>query len=50
MSKNNIKNATTAALVNELINREGVKVTTVEPYIDYAVNVNGPAVVLVIID
>lgn len=40
----------TSALVEELKAREGVEVKTAEPYEDLAVNVNGPAVVLVVTD
>ncbi len=40
----------TYKLVEELKRREGVDVKIAEPYEDIAVSVNGPAVVLVIID
>lgn len=41
---------TTKELVEELMTREGVEQKTVEPYEDYKVSVNGPAIVLVVID
>lgn len=40
----------TAQLVAELSNREGVEATIAEPYQDAEVKVNGPAIVLVVID
>lgn len=40
----------TCELVKELQRREGVETHTAEPYQDVAVSVNGPAVVLVVID
>ena len=40
----------TAQLVAELYNREGVEATIAEPYQDAEVKVNGPAIVLVVID
>ena len=42
--------ALTAQLVAELSNREGVEATIAEPYQDAEVKVNGPAIVLVVID
>ena len=45
-----LKNVPTAQLVAELSNREGVEATIVEPYQDAEVKVNGPAIVLVVID
>ncbi|MCX4355917.1 MAG: BC1881 family protein [Oscillospiraceae bacterium] len=44
------KAETTAALVEELEKREGVETHIVEPYADFEVKVNGPAIVLVITD
>ena len=40
----------TCELVRELEKREGVEVTVAEPYVDVTVSVNGPAIVLVVID
>lgn len=40
----------TCDLVSELRQREGVETHTAEPYQDVTVSVNGPAVVLVVID
>lgn len=40
----------TCELVEELKNREGVETHIAEPYKDLTVNVNGPAVVLVVTD
>ncbi len=40
----------TCKLVEELKKREGVETHIAEPYKDLAVNVNGPAVVLVVTD
>lgn len=45
-----LKNVPTAQLVAELSNREGVEATITEPYQDAEVKVNGPAIVLVVID
>lgn len=45
-----ITKATTAALVEELKKREGVETHIAEPYADLEVKVNGPAIVLVVID
>lgn len=45
-----LKNIKTCDLVAELSRREGVEVRQAEPYRDMTVNVNGPAVVLVVID
>lgn len=42
--------ATTKELVEELERRTGVKKIIAEPYQDVAVKVNGPAIVLVVID
>lgn len=40
----------TCALVAELKTREGVEITIAEPYQDVYITVNGPAVVLTVID
>ena len=40
----------TCDLVRELQTREGVETTIAEPYQDAEVKVNGPAIVLVVID
>lgn len=40
----------TKELVSELEKREGVEITIAEPYEDKEVKVNGPAIVLVVID
>jgi hypothetical protein len=45
-----LKNAKTYELVEELKKREGVEVKIAEPHKDMAVSVNGPAVVLVVVD
>nr|DAS73590.1 MAG TPA: hypothetical protein [Caudoviricetes sp.] len=45
-----LKNAKTYELVEELKKREGVEVKIAEPYKDMAVSVNGPAVVLIVVD
>ena len=45
-----LKNIKTCDLVEELSHREGVEVHQAEPYKDMTVNVNGPAVVLVVTD
>ena len=41
---------TTKALVEELEKREGVEVKTIGPYQETVISVNGPAVVLIILD
>lgn len=46
----NLSNVKTCDLVAELSHREGVEKHTAEPYQDVTVSVNGPAVVLVVID
>lgn len=46
----NLKEVKTCELVNELQKRDGVETHTAEPYQDVTVSVNGPAVVLVVID
>lgn len=45
-----IKEFSTKELVEELRRREGVEATIAEPYQDVEVKVNGPAIVLVVID
>lgn len=45
-----LKEYSTRELVEELEKREGVKAHLAEPYRDLTVNVNGPALVLVVID
>lgn len=40
----------TSELVYELKQREGVEIKTAEPYEDMEMSVNGPAVVLIIVD
>lgn len=45
-----LENVSTLDLVKEISKREGVKVTTAEPYQDVQIKVNGPAVVLEVID
>jgi hypothetical protein len=45
-----IKDFKTCELVEELKKREGVEAHWAEPYKDFEISVNGPAVVLVVID
>lgn len=45
-----LSNILTCDLVKELQSREGVETTIAEPYQDAEVKVNGPAIVLVVID
>lgn len=45
-----IKSCATKELIKELEKRDGVYRTTVEPHKDEKIEVNGPAVVLVVID
>lgn len=45
-----LKNISTCDLVKELQSREGVETTIADPYQNVEVKVNGPAIVLVIID
>ena len=45
-----LKDVKTCELVEELKKREGVEVKIAEPYKDMSVSVNGPAVVLVVVD
>ena len=40
----------TSCLVEELKKREGVETKVVEPYKNQTIKINGPAVVLVVID
>ena len=46
----NISDFKTCELVEELKQREGVETHWAEPYADLDIKVNGPAVVLVVID
>lgn len=48
--KETIKNVSTKELVDELVTREGVEMKYAEPYKDLDVNVNGPAIVLIVTD
>lgn len=48
--KEAIKNVSTKELVNELIKREGVEMKYAEPHKDLDVNINGPAIVLIVTD
>jgi len=45
-----LKDIDTCDLVEELKHREGVKTEYAEPYQDKTVTVNGPAVILTVID
>ena len=45
-----LQKVSTKDLVEELKRREGVETTIAEPYQDKAVSVNGPSIVLVVID
>lgn len=45
-----LKDVKTCELVEELKKREGVGVKIAEPHKDMSVSVNGPAVVLVVVD
>lgn len=45
-----LKDYTTKEIVEELMFREGVRTRTAEPYQDIVVQVNGPAVVLIVTD
>lgn len=49
-SKTDLSKITTYELMEELKKRDGVEAQTAEPYKDLTVSVNGPAVVLVVID
>lgn len=46
----NLEKISTKTLVEELQKREGVTTTIAEPYKDAKVSVNGPAIVLTVID
>lgn len=50
MEENNLSKFTTKELVEELSKREGVEKTIAEPYKDVEVKVNGPAIILAVID
>nr|WP_314609458.1 BC1881 family protein [uncultured Lachnoanaerobaculum sp.] len=45
-----LKDVKTCELVEELKKREGVEVKIAEPHKDMSVSVNGPAVVLIVVD
>ena len=45
-----LKEVSTEELVSELFNREGVKGIIAEPYQQLNLPVNGPAIVLVVVD
>ena len=49
-SNDMLKEVPTNVLVEELRNRHGVETTDVEPYDDKVFEINGPAIVLVVID
>lgn len=46
----NLKTVTTKELVEELKGRGGVEATIAEPYQEKEIKVNGPAIVLMVID
>ncbi|MBR2131916.1 MAG: BC1881 family protein [Oscillospiraceae bacterium] len=48
--KNLLSQISTRDLVHELQMQQGVDTTIAEPYKDVTVSVNGPAIVLVVID
>ena len=50
VSREQLSEFKTCDLVDELRQREGVETHIAEPYQDVTVSVNGPAVVLVVID
>ena len=50
VSREQVSEFKTCDLVDELRKREGVETHIAEPYQDVTVSVNGPAVVLVVID
>ena len=50
VSREQLSEFQTCDLVDELRQREGVETHIAEPYQDVTVSVNGPAVVLVVID
>ena len=45
-----LDNVKTCDLVRELEKREGVKTEIAEPYKEKSITVNGPAIVLIVID
>lgn len=45
-----IKVYSTKDLINELQNREGVKIDFAEPHEDKSININGPATIITVID
>ncbi len=45
-----LKNIPTKELVEELKKRKGVKAEYAEPYQDKVISINGPAVILIVID
>ena len=45
-----LKDVKTCELVEELKKREGVEAKIAEPHKDMSVSVNGPAVVLIVVD
>lgn len=47
---NDLKNITTKQLIDELKKREGIEVNTVDPYQDEIINVNGPCIIITVID
>ena len=49
-SNDMLKGVSTHVLVEELRKRIGVEATDVEPYDDKVFEINGPAIVLVVID
>nr|DAT85046.1 MAG TPA: hypothetical protein [Caudoviricetes sp.] len=49
-SNDMLKEVPTYILVEELRKRSGVEVTDVDPYEDKVFEINGPAIVLVVID
>jgi len=48
--KETIKNVSTKELVDELVKREGIEMIYAEPHKDLAMSVNGPAIVLIVVD
>jgi cyanate lyase len=50
ISEADLPQASTKELVNELMKREGVETKIAEPYKDEEIKVNGPAIVLTVID
>lgn len=46
----NIKDISTAELVNELKTREGVRSMEYEPYAEYHVEGTGPAIIMIVED